>query len=82
MIERNAMALAMRRSNSAVLILAGNVLPFSMPRSMPEREPWTQARLSSGGPDDYLLWATVAPHCSSGNKGYNQRCETLHNQTG
>ena len=78
------MALAMRRSNSAVLILAGNVLPFSMPRSMPEREPWTQARLSSGGagePENYLRRATVVLHCSSGNKGYNLRCETLHNQT-
>src|SRR5438093_13756519 len=40
------MVLAMRRCNSAVLIRAGNLLLFSMPRSMPERGPWTQARLA------------------------------------
>ncbi len=40
------MALAMRRRSSAVLILAVNVSPFSMPRS------WTQARLSSGCPGE------------------------------
>jgi len=46
------MALAMRRSSSAVLILAGNVSLFSMPRSMPEKETWTQARLFSGRPGE------------------------------
>ena len=78
------MALAMRRRSSAVLILAGNVSPFSIARLMLEREPWTQARLSSGGsgePEYYLRRATAVLHCSSGNKGYNLRCETLHNQT-
>src|SRR5439155_16008910 len=49
MIEKRHSA---RRSNSAVLILAGNVSLFSMPRSMPEKEPWTQARLFSGRPGE------------------------------
>jgi len=71
------MALAMRRSNSAVLVLAGNVSCFSMPRSMPEKE----HGLKPASSVDYLQRATVVPHCCSGNKGYNQRCETLHNQT-